>query len=58
MKIKWFFISILSGVLVMGCTKTASAANCSNKKPTVAKGLAQQAPADQCPNDGEPKQVE
>lgn len=57
MKIKWF-VFILSSVLVMGCIKTAGMANCSNKKPAVAKGLAQQAPADQCPNDGEPKQVE
>ncbi|WP_163499196.1 hypothetical protein [Helicobacter suis] len=57
MKIKWF-VFILSGVLVMGCTKTASTANCSNKKPVATKGLAQQAPSDQCPNDGEPKQVE
>ncbi|WP_104691913.1 hypothetical protein [Helicobacter heilmannii] len=61
MKKNGFFglVGVLVLLLNVGCaTSGQKAAGCAGSKPPTQKGLAQTAPQDECPNTGEPKQVE
>ncbi|CRF40886.1 hypothetical protein [Helicobacter ailurogastricus] len=45
----------LALVFGVGCAQKAA---CDTKPKPVAKGLAQEAPSEQCPDNGEPKQIQ
>ncbi|BCZ17519.1 hypothetical protein NHP190003_08010 [Helicobacter sp. NHP19-003] len=61
MKKNGFFwlVGVCVALLGMGCAASGQkAVGCAGNKPSTHKGLAQTAPQDECPNTGEPKQVE